>query len=158
MGGLMSDCIDTITSLMPSSSNFDGSYVQEILDQTIGPYFDNMDERIEELLDAPFLTEATGDYLDLIHGKLYGIERGVDEDDDDYRIRLSFQARDKVRPSDLRELGCDLYAFVDDFDTDYSLTSRNTSLTKKFLVEFPSLEVELLVKDNLIWEKVLVSV
>jgi hypothetical protein len=158
MGGLMSDCIDTVTSLMPSSSNFDGSDVQEILDQTIGPYFDNMDERIEELLDAPFLTEATGDYLDLIHGKLYGIERGVDEDDDDYRIRLSFQARDKVRPSDLRELGCELYAFVDDFDTDYSLTSRNTSLTKKFLVEFPSLEVELLVKDNLLWEKLLVSV
>lgn len=158
MGGLMSDCIDTVTSLMPSSSNFDGSDVQRILDQTIGPYFDNMDERVEELLDAPFLSEATGDYLDLLHGRLYGISRAVDEEDDDYRIRLSFQARDKVRPSDLRELGCDLYAFVDDFDTDYSLTSRNTSLTKKFLVEFPSLEVELLVKDNLLWEKLLVSV
>ena len=154
----MSDCIDTVTSLMPSSSNFDGSDVQEILDQTIGPYFDSMDERIEELLDAPFLSEASGDYLDLLHGQLYGISRAVDEEDDDYRIRLSFQARDKVRPSDLRELGCDLYAFVDDFDADYSLTSRNTSLTKKFLVDFPSLEVELLVKDNLLWEKLLVSV
>ena len=154
----MSDCIDTVTSLMPSSSSFDGSDVQRVLDETIGPYFDEMEERIEELLDAPFLTEASGDYLDLIHGRLYGVERSVDEDDDDYRVRLSFQARDKVRPYDLLELDCGVYAFVDDFDVDYSLTSRNTSLTKKVLVEFPSLEVEELVKDNLLWEKLVVSV
>ena len=154
----MSDCIDTVTSLMPSSSSFEGSDVQRILDETIGPYFDSIEERIEELLDAPFLTEASGDYLDLIHGRLYGVSRAVDEDDEDYRIRLSFQARDKVRPRDLEELGCELYAFVDDFDSDYSLTSRNTSLTKKVLVEFPSLEVEELVKNNLLWEKLVVSV
>ena len=66
MGGIMSDCIDTVTSLMPSSSSFDGSDVQRILDETIGPYFDDMVERIEDLIDAPFLTEASGDYLDLI--------------------------------------------------------------------------------------------
>ena len=48
--------------------------------------------------------------------------------------------------------------FDDDFDSDYTLTSRNTSLTKKVLVEFPSLEVEELVKNNLLWEKVMVSV
>ena len=154
----MSECIDTVSSLMPSSSGFEGSDVQGILDGTIGPYFDEFVERIEELLDAPFLTEASGDYLDLIHGRLYGVSRAVDEDDEDYRIRLSFQARDKVRPSDLMELGCELYAFVDDFDSDYSLTSRNTSLTKKVLVEFPSLEVEELVKNNLLWEKLVVSV
>ena len=154
----MSECIDTVSSLMPSSSSFQGSDVQRVLDETIGPYFDSMEERIEELLDAPFLTEASGDYLDLIHGRLYGVERSVDEDDDDYRVRLSFQARDKVRPSDLLELDCGVYAFVDDFDSDYTLTSRNTSLTKKVLVEFPSLEVEELVKDNLLWEKLVVSV
>ena len=154
----MSECIDTVSSLMPSSSGFDGSDVQGILDETIGPYFDEFVERIEELLDAPFLTEASGDYLDLLHGRLYGVSRGLDEDDDDYRVRLSFQARDKVRPVDLRELDCGVYAFVDDFDSDYTLTSRNTSLTKKVLVEFPSLEVEELVKNNLLWEKVMVSV
>ena len=158
MGGIMSECIDTVSSLMPSSSGFDGSDVQGILDETIGPYFDEFVERIEELLDDPFLTEASGDYLDLLHGRLYGVERAIDEDDDDYRVRLSFQARDKVRPSDLMELDCGVYAFVDDFDSDYTLTSRNTSLTKKVLVEFPSLEVEELVKNNLLWEKVLVSV
>ena len=101
----MSDCIDTVTSLMPSSSSFKGSDVEAILDQTIGPYFDSKENDIEELLNAPFLTEATGDYLDLIHGRLYGIERHVGESDDDYRIRLTFQARDKVRQSDLQELG-----------------------------------------------------
>lgn len=158
MGGLMSECIDTVSGLMPSSSGFSGSDVEQILDDTIGPYFDEFEERIEDVLDAPFLSEASGDYLDLIHGVLYGVVRALDEDDDSYRIRLSFQARDKVRPSDLRELDCGVYAFVDNFDSDYTLTSRNTSLTRKVLVEFPSLEVEELVKNNLLWEKVLVSV
>lgn len=154
----MSDCIDTVTSLMPSSSSFKGSDVEAILDQTIGPYFDSKEHDIEELLNAPFLTEATGDYLDLLYGKLYGVKRDFDESDDDYRTRLTFQARDKVRPSDLQELGCNVYAYVDDFDAEYTLTSRNTSLTQKVLVEFPSLEVEELVKNNLLWEKLLVSV
>lgn len=154
----MSDCIDTVTSLMPSSSSFDGSDVQRILDECIGTYFDEKQEDVEAVVDAPFLSEATGDYLDLIHGKLYGVDRALDEDDDDYRVRLSFQARDKVRPSDLMELGCDLYAFVDDFDSDTVLTSRNTSLTDLVMVEFPSGSVEELVKNNLLWEKVLVSI
>ena len=158
MGGIMSDCIDTVTSLMPSSSSFKGSDVEAILDQTIGPYFDSKENDIEELLNAPFLTEATGDYLDLLYGKLYGVKRDFDESDDDYRTRLTFQARDKVRQSDLQELGCNVYAYVDDFDAEYTLTSRNTSLTQKVLVEFPSLEVEELVKNNLLWEKLLVSV
>lgn len=154
----MSDCIDMITSLMPSSSNFDGSDIQRILEDTIGVYFDSKEEEIEEIVDAPFLTEATGDYLDLIHGVLYGVERKVNEDDDEYRARLSFQARDKVRPVDLMELGCDVYAFVDNFDASTKLTSRNTSLTKKVMVEFPSLEIEELIKDNLLWEKVMVVI
>ena len=154
----MSDCIDTVSSLMPSSSSFDGSDVQEILDQTIGKYFDDMEVRIEELLDAPFLTEASGDYLDLLHGILYGVKRKIDEDDMDYRIRLIFQAKDKLRVKELEDLGCKVYAFVDDFDKDTVLTSRNNSLTRKVLVDFPNTDVEELVKDNLLWEKILVSV
>lgn len=152
----MSDCIDTVTSLMPLSSGFDGSDVQRILDETIGPYFDELEERIEELLDAPFLTEATGDYLDLLHGKLYGLERLTDESDDEYRARLVFHIRDGVRVSDLLELDCDVYAdpMVQSFDEDTVLTSRNTALSDKYIVACPSDAVEDLIKDNLIWEKV----
>ena len=150
----MSDCIDTVTSLMPLSSGFDGSDVQRILDETIGPYFDELEERIEELLDAPFLTEATGDYLDLLHGKLYGLERLPDESDDEYRARLVFHIRDGVRVSDLLELDCGVYADpeVQSFDEDTVLTSRNTALSDKYIVACPSDAVEDLVKDNLIWE------
>lgn len=152
----MSDCIDTITSLMPLSSNFDESDVQRVLNRTIGPYFDTLTERVEELIDAPFLTEADGDYLDLLHGRLYGLERLPDEEDDDYRARLVFQTHDGVRVSDLLELDCGVYADpeVQSFDEDTVLTSRNTALSTKFIVECPSDEVEALVKDNLIWEKV----
>ena len=152
----MSDCIDTVTSLMPLSSGFDGSDVQRILDETIGPYFDELEERIEELLDAPFLTEATGDYLDLLHGKLYGLERLTDESDDEYRARLVFHIRDGVRVSDLLELDCGVYAdpMVQSFDEDTVLTSRNTTLSDKYIVACPSDAVEDLIKDNLIWEKV----
>lgn len=154
----MSDCINTVSSLMPSSSNFSGSDVEIIFDQTVGKYFDGMEERIEDVVNAPFLTDAEGDYLDLIHGRLYGLSRKSNEDDYEYRMRLSFQAKDKLRPSELLELGCGVYAFVDDFDPEYTLTSRNTSLTKKVMVEFPSLEIEELVKNNLLWEKIMVSV
>lgn len=150
----MSDCIDTVTSLMPSSSKFDKSDVQRILDESIGPYFDDMYERIDGLSDAPFLTEADGDYLDLIHGRLYGIKRHVDEDDDDYRARLVFQARDRMTIPVLDDMGCSVYACVPDFDPTNMLTSRNTSLTTKAIVECPSDEVEQLIKDNMIWEKV----
>ena len=152
----MSDCIDTVTSLMPLTSGFDGSDVQRILDETIGPYFDELEERIEELLDAPFLTEATGDYLDLLHGKLYGLERLYDESDDEYRARLVFHIRDGVRVSDLLELDCGVYAdpMVQSFDEDTVLTSRNTALSDKYIVACPSDAVEDLIKDNLIWEKV----
>ena len=150
----MSDCIDTVTSLMPSASSFDGSDVQEVLDRTIGPYFDDLEGRIEDVLDAPFLTEATGDYLDLLHGKLYGITRNLEESDDDYRLRMSFQCKDGLRIPDLLDLGCKVYAHVDDFDADDTITSRNTSLTTQYIVKCPNDDIEALIKDNLIWEKV----
>ena len=157
-GVIMSDCIDTVTSLMPSSSKFRDSDVQTILESTIGAYFDGKEEEIEELIDAPFLTEASGDYLDLLHGGLYGVKRASGEDDEEYRARLTFQARDHVTVEDLEALGCKLYAHVDDYDAEYTLTSRNTRLTRKVMIDFPSSSVEELVKDNLIWEGWVTSV
>jgi hypothetical protein len=152
MGGIMSECVDTVTSLMPSSSSFDGSDVQEILDHTVGPYFDDLAERVEEVIDAPFLTEATGEYLDILHGKLYGITREYEESDDDYRSRMIFQAKDSMRVPDLLELGCKVYAYVPDFDVDSVLTSRNTSLSTMYIIKCPNQIIEDLIKDNLIWE------
>lgn len=156
----MSDCIDTVTSLMPSSSNFEGSDVQRILDECIGPYFDELEERIEGLVDAPFLTEADGDYLDILHGKLYGVTRHSGEDDDEYRDRLIFQARDKLTVQVLEDVGCKVYALPPEvtFDVDDVLTSRNTAMNNKYIIECPSDEVEQLVKDNLIWEKLVVFI
>ena len=156
MGGIMSECIDTVTSLMPSSSNFDGSDVQEILDQTVGPYFDDLAERVEEVIDAPFLTEATGEYLDILHGKLYGVTREYEESDDDYRSRMVFQCKDGVRVPDLVELGCKVYAHVDNFNVDTVLTSRNTAIyeypSRKYIVKCPNERIEKLIKDNLMWK------
>ena len=154
----MSECIDTVTSLMPSSSSFDGSDVQEILDHTIGPYFDDLAERIEEVIDAPFLTEATGEYLDMLHGKLYGISRKDGESDDDYRSRMIFQCKDGVRVPDLLELGCKVYAYVPHFNVDTVLTSRNTMLAAQFFVKCPNENVKELIKENLLWEWVLMFI
>ena len=151
-GVIMSNLIDTVSSLMPSSSKFKGSDVQTILDSTIGPYFDDKESVVDGLVDAPFLTEASGDLLDLLHGRLYGVNRNSGEDDDDYRTRLTFQARDHIKVEDLEALGCGLYAHVDSYSSDYKLTSRNTALTGKLMIEFPSESVEELVKDNLIWQ------
>lgn len=139
---------------MPSSSNFKDSDVEKILDETIGIYFDKKEEEIEEVLDAAFLTEATGDYLDLLHGKLYGIERGTDESDDDYKKRLTFQARDTFRLGDLKELGCRVYLYVTDFDEDDTLTTRKiTNCPNKLIIDCPTQEIEDLIKKNWLWEK-----
>lgn len=149
----MSDCIDTVSSLMPSSSSFEGSDVQRILEETIGPYFDEKENEIEKILDAPHLTEAEGEYLDLFHGPLYKLKRNNDESDEDYRSRLSFQAKDKVRIKDIQELGCRVYAYVEDYDPGYTLTSRNTTLTKKLILKC-SKDIENLIKENFICEGV----
>jgi hypothetical protein len=154
----MSECIDTVTSLMPSSSSFDGSDVQEVLDHTIGPYFDDLAERVEEVIDAPFLTEATGEYLDILHGKLYGISRKDGESDDDYRSRMIFQCKEGVRVPDLLELGCKVYDHVPHFNVDTVLTSRNTMLNTQYIVKCPNENVKELIKENLLWEWVLMFI
>lgn len=148
----MSDCIDTVSSLMPSSSSFEGSDVQRILDGAIGLYFDEKENEIENIIDAPHLTEAEGDYLDLLHGTLYNIKRNIDESDDEYRLRLSFQAKEGLTINDIRELGCMAYAYVEDYNPNDTLTSRNTSLTKKLIIKCPNEDIENLIKDNFIWE------
>lgn len=154
----MTEFIDTITGLMPLSSNFDGSDMQSLLDETLGAYFDSKEEDIEEVLDAPFLSEADDDYLDLIHGQLYSIKRKPEETDEEYRSRLVFQAKDHLTVPDLRELDCKVYAYVDEYNPASTLTSRNTGLTRKLIIECPTPEVEALVKDNMIWQGVVVFV
>jgi hypothetical protein len=147
----MSDCIDTVTSLMPSSSSFDGSDVQEILDHTVGPWFDDYEVKVEEMLDAPYLTEASGEYLDLLHGRLYSIERNSGESDDSYRLRMVFQCKDALTVQGLRDIGCRVYALPDvqSFHESSVLTSRNTSLNVKYVIDCPSDDIESLVKLNL---------
>lgn len=148
----MSVCIDTVSSLMPSSSSFDGSDVQRILDLTIGSYFDEKENEIENIIAAPHLTEAEGEYLDLLHGALYNIKRNINESDDEYRLRLSFQAKEGLTINDIRELGCMVYAYVEDYNPVNTLTSRNTSLTKKLFIKCPNDDIENLIKDNFIFE------
>ena len=65
---------------------------------------------------------------------------------------MVFQAKDSIRVPDLLELGCKVYAHVDDFDVDTVLTSRNTSLSTQYLIKCPNQIIEELIKDNLIWE------
>lgn len=148
------DCISTVSSLMPSSSKFSGSDVESIFDETIGEYFDRMEIRIEDLLDAPFLTRASGEYLDLIHGRLYGLDRLPDESDDDYRIRLGFKARDGFPITELAKLGCTVYVCDDAEVTGMTLLSRNTSAGTGLVVECPDDSIEDLIKDNLIYDGV----
>ena len=155
----MSDCIDTVTSLMPSSSGFDESDVQEILDKTVGVYFDKVEERIEEVLNAHFLTEATGEYLDLLHGQLYGLEREHGESDEDYRNRLLFQTKNGIRLNDLLDLGCKVYLCPNNFSTDLTWTTRKVqNYPEKLAVDCPNENVKKLIKDNIIWENIMVFI
>ena len=80
---------ESIRSRLPHPSVLHDSEhpMSKIIDNTFGELFDKYD--VQEWFNQFFLTDATGDYLD-IHGKQYGVMRKLDETDDDYRERIIY--------------------------------------------------------------------
>ena len=98
--------------------------VREVLINTLGAILDEFD--IQGSLDAPYLQEATGVYLDL-HGKDLNVPRRHGEADDDYRRRLYYEVLGYLSVAYLLNVyDLSLYSFVDDFNcTGLKLTSDN---------------------------------
>ena len=97
-----------------------------VLDGTVGEYLEN---RNNHFLDI-FLTTAEGDYLD-VHGKICGIYRKKDEDDDSYRNRILLNKSILQRTTDFNKLDLGFWVFKEGVTDKDTLTSRNPYLKKE---------------------------
>ena len=98
--------------------------VRPIIINTVGAWLDNQDP--SELMEGVYLQSASGKFLDL-HGNDFGIRRKLDESDDHYRKRLTYQALGCLTVEYLVNVyDLVLYVNVDDFDaSENMLTSDN---------------------------------
>lgn len=97
-----------------------------VFDGTVGEYLEN---RNNHFLDI-FLTTAEGEYLD-VHGKIYGIYRKKDEDDDSYRNRILLNKSILQRTTDFNKLDIGFWVYKDGVTDKDTLTSRNPYLKKE---------------------------
>ena len=72
-----------IINLLQNKSNIKGTPFEELINNTIGYFFELIEEDTEKLKDGMFLNTAEGEYLDL-WGIDLGIKRIQGESDEDY--------------------------------------------------------------------------
>ena len=99
----MNEITQIIAEMLPVASKFHGSDFEEILDKTFGPAYNELETMVEELYNSYFINLANGKDLDRL-GKLYNVIRGDDEEDDDYRDRIIFQADQFCNRSNLEDV------------------------------------------------------
>ena len=152
----MSDVLDFITEIMPVNSGFDGSDFAEVLENSILPYFQEKYEN-NGVYESFFITLATGRTLDRI-GANYGVSRLSDESDDDYRSRINFQADKTINLNNIEELGCEVVAYVEDYDLTETLLSNNITEANKILIIASNTNVKSIIEKNLLLKSVEVVV
>ena len=98
--------------------------VRSVLLGTVGAILDDFD--LYDSMEAPYLQNASGVYLDL-HGKDLGVTRKYQESDEDYRKRLFYEVLGVLSVAYLLNVyDLTLYSRVDDFSSDgLTLTSDN---------------------------------
>ena len=103
--------------------------MRKVFVNTIGSLLDKFD--IYGSMEAPFLQNAEGVYLDL-QGNDMNVKRRLDESDEDYRKRIVYEVLGVLTVAYLLEVyDLVLYAFVEDFSLNgLTLTSDNPYLNE----------------------------
>ena len=99
---------------------------------TVGAILDDFD--IYDSMEGVYLQSATGVYLDA-HGEDLGVKRRLDEGDDDYRARLTYEVLGYLTVNYLVTVyGLTLYSYVEDFDpSDNTLVSDNPYASTEYM-------------------------
>lgn len=99
----MSDFTDAMFGLLPEHSNLHkpSNEVRKVIERTLGVWLDENAD-VPGFWNQMFLTTSTGKYLDL-HGRDYGVKRGLDESDEDYRKRIVFEKLEYLIADNLRD-------------------------------------------------------
>lgn len=139
---------DLIKSIIPSSSSYPGSALEEVVANSICRELDDMDEnRITELYESFFERTATGQDLDRL-GSTYGIER-EGESDEEYRKRIIFHADKMISLQDLIDVGCSVYEYTPEFNLNNTLLSNNITEINHIIIVCPNQRIYDLVNRNL---------
>ena len=123
-----------ITDLLQDKSNIKGTPFEELINNTIGYFFELIEADTDKLKDGMFLNTAEGEYLDL-WGIDLGIKRIQGESDEDYLNRLLFLPTDKLTP-ELIYTVYDLQLLSYDSEADnLTLLSDNHFINNKYYVD-----------------------
>ena len=122
---------------------------RKVFINTVGAILDDFD--IFDSLEAPYLQNATGVYLDL-HGKDLGVKRKHLESDDDYRKRLVYETLGYLTVDYLRNVyDLPLYVYLDDFDvSDNTLTSDNPYINEDGFMSIADDETQSILESKFI--------
>ena len=124
----------TITDLLPAKSNIHNTPFEDLINNTIGYFFELIEEDNLEMTDGCFIQTAEGKYLDL-YGKDYNLKRFEGESDDDYRTRLMIAPLEEFTINTLYTLyDVQLLTYNEDYN-DLMLLSDNHLLNNKYLVD-----------------------
>lgn len=154
----MEDITNIIAGMLPSASKFHGSQFEEILDKTFAPVYNDLENTIKEIYNSYFINLANGSDLDRL-GRLYNVFRGDDEDDEDYRSKIIFQAAPFCNRSNLEDLGCDIVENPNsEYSLEYTLLSRNIVEDPLIIIICPDENVKGTVERNYLCKNVSIIV
>lgn len=123
-----------ITDLLQDKSNIKGTPFEELINNTIGYFFELIETDTENLKNGMFLNTAEGEYLDL-WGIDLGIKRINGESDENYFNRLFFLPTDRLTP-ELIYTVYDLQLISYDSEADnLTLLSDNHFINNKYYVD-----------------------
>jgi len=123
-----------ITDLLPAKSNIHDTPFEDLVNNTIGYFFELIEADNDEMTEGCFIQTAEGKYLDL-YGKDYNLRRFQGESDDDYRTRLMIAPLEEFTINTLYTLyDVQLLTYNEDYN-DLMLLSDNHLLNNKYLVE-----------------------
>lgn len=125
-----------ITDYLSSNSKLrdDDNPFKELINNTIGYFFELIDNDTDEINNSVFIQEAIGKYLDL-HGKDLGYLRRNNESDEDYRNRIILDSLDHFTFNWCYALyDLQFLTVTNNYDKDTMLLSDNHYLEKKYFV------------------------
>ena len=107
---------------------------RKVFINSIGALLDDFD--LDASMEAPYLQEATGVYLDL-HGKDLNVTRKHGESDEHYRNRLIYEALGYLTVRYLQNVyDLPLYVFISQFQfSDNTLTSNNPYISERYMTD-----------------------
>lgn len=123
--------------------------MRSVFINTVGAILDDFD--LYDSMEAPYLQNASGVYLDL-HGKDLGVRRNYQESDDDYRKRLFYEVLGVLTVDYLLNVyELTLYSKVSSFSlTGMKLTSDNPYINDAGFMTIASDEVQSILESKFV--------